>query len=220
MRCERGLVGGVLPAAPVQNDRERRVTHMRIIGLEFTPPLPRRWPGKMTSSLRRNHHPSRSRRVSSCAQFPPQDRNSWLSRHNLVRRISNQRVGGVQRHSVTRWQSEAVDRAQRPTTTLSTSQLLAARSVLRMVRLLAEGRPASWTSRRSSILHKPGSRTGILILRPTGAMPSAGHRRKRDRDGFTWGVMAVSVAMGRVGRQVTIVMIRAGQFRPRVGATC
>ena len=53
-----------------------------------------------------------------------------------------------------------------------------------------------------------------------GALPSAGRRRRRDRDGFTCEVMAVSVPMGRVGRHVTIVMIRGGQFQPRAGATC
>jgi hypothetical protein len=44
--------------------------------------------------------------------------------------------------------------------------------------------------------------------------------RKRDRDGFTCEAMAAFVPMGRVGRHVAIVMIRAGQFQQRVGAIC
>ena len=35
MRCERGSVGVVLPASSRSNDRERRVTGMRIIGLDI-----------------------------------------------------------------------------------------------------------------------------------------------------------------------------------------
>jgi hypothetical protein len=51
MRYERGLVGVVLPAAPVQNDRERRVTHMRIIGLDIHPAFAEAMAWKTTSSL-------------------------------------------------------------------------------------------------------------------------------------------------------------------------
>ncbi|MBV9686991.1 MAG: CocE/NonD family hydrolase [Alphaproteobacteria bacterium] len=91
---------------------------------------------------RRNHHAPGAGRVSSGAQFPPHDRDPRVPRHDLVRCLPNQCIGGVQRHPVAHRQSEAVDRPQRASFRLQ-SQFLAARSVFRLVRLLAQRR-ADW----------------------------------------------------------------------------
>ena len=170
---------------------------------------------------RRDHHPSGAGRVSGGAQFPPHDRDPGVSRHQLVRHLSDQRTGGIQRYPSARRQSEAVDRAERALFRLP-EQFLAAGPVFRVVRLLAEGRADRHHGRAGGVLFAARLGRGprnlcperLALCRALAAAETPG------RGGSICGATAASAA--RAGGRAARLSIRPAPAdpEPRAGAIC
>ena len=112
-RAGRGGRSGRRALHPARRGAPGRPAVYRLAGLAA--PAADRLSGfrDLAAVSRRDHHPSGAGRVPRPAQFPPHDRHPWVSRHQLVRHLSDQRDRGVQRHPGAHRHAEIVDRPQR-----------------------------------------------------------------------------------------------------------
>ena len=101
-------------------------------------------------------------------------------------------------------------------------QFLAARSVFRVVRLLAEGRADRHHGRAGGVLFaaRLGRGSRRLCGATTGAMPSAGRRPGTAAAALSARRRQPRPRRGRAARRAAIATIRAGRSRRSAGATC